>query len=143
MGESSIPWLDAIEPAQESSLPGQMLLRPRKQLVPQLFAPSPSHSEGSTKRRIDIKSPEPKPPALRPGRLGGPPAPPSEDRDPDSTCVMGCLCVDAAHIGLCVTAEGKQPPSIKRSHARFKEAHIMTLSADETLSVSRTLLLDE
>ena len=39
-----------------------------------------------------------------------------------STCDAHCLCADRFHTGLCITADGPAPPSIKRRHQLFKAA---------------------
>ena len=77
-----------------------------------------------------------------------------------STCDSRCLCADRFHTGLCITADGPAPPSIKRQHKRFKAAGRAALNArdfwaslgpeleaddseDNVHAVKRMKLLDE
>jgi len=135
---SFLLWVLLSPPAV--ALPNHMalLLRPRKQLAP------PTAQEGSSSKQLLPTTPDGPPvPTLVPGRLGSRPAHATKTLDlaratdgaarlkSESTCVVGCLHADSDHVGLCITTDGVVPPSIKRSHARFKEqGSLLLLSVD-------------
>ena len=109
-----------------------MLLRPRKQLarpVEDITVDKSSTKELFGSRQYSprpLRTPDAKRRSLfQPDLLSGSAASKAQATkfvNPESMCSVGCMLKDCAHVGLCITADGQgQPPSIKRSHARFKE----------------------